>query len=785
MSEDAAWREFQRRSALVDAQIGQADQLEAARQVEAALTAYRACFDIAQREAIPLYIHQLTHIWMGIGFCYADHQQWDQALQFYQQVEKVLKAAEAIQQDPQSPAAQEQVREWTHWLPPGVQVIMPEGFEPAEGLAYLYESMGLAYDNSDRFSTAQTFYQQAIEGHQQRNDMTSAARVWEHVAVHRQRREDWENLQVAAEQLLALAEKSQDVNRQIRALQFLAQASWNQLRMLAALEYLKRVVELEQQGQHPDLSHDEQMLANFRRLLGELLQKRLAQAQPVRAKVLPDPARFQPLAELCTGITVQKSVERGAPQLLFVIQTRKFDLALQALQLFHLTLLPLNVQFMRQISGPDNKMFPQEADFWIEWALSDLTSTSLWRTVLRPAERDAWAALNAQSPRFMIVLEEEKRGLFGKPRREAVPGLYEPYRLDWQGIEGVATYLRSSWREVNPARIQAVLELLQQRLDEHGPAAGLLTQMGFLYRVVGQLDQAEKCYLEEIRLGLRADGLPGPGAWTALCNLGTVYKKQQALERARLSYRLALLMNPNYFEVLLSLPGILEPLDHQLLCLGRAWRLRPTDPLLKAAVRNLCTEYPHAVDETARLIREIGQAMDLSRPLEYLAVPNPAAAVQELLAAPTAVGLGAAPAGGPAGPLTALEQVMQVLAQFAAVHAGSVSPTLKGATWQVTLEELEELKKDLQGKVSVEKTPGAVLQLEREPELIVRVVLNLPQCKVQVLQETRLPNVPQPALKSVAAETIAARAETLFALLNQWVEEGVLYQTGGRWYARL
>ena len=134
MNDQEKFAEFTRRSQLVDAQIAKADALEAERQIDAAFAAYRECFDIAVRENVPLYMYQLVHIWVGVGFCYADRNQWSQAIQLYRLVDTALKSALAIRAQPHNPSRQawEITKEWAEYLPLGVHVIATQDYDPAQ-----------------------------------------------------------------------------------------------------------------------------------------------------------------------------------------------------------------------------------------------------------------------------------------------------------------------------------------------------------------------------------------------------------------------------------------------------------------------------------------------------------------------------------------------------------------------------------------------------------------------------------------------------------------------------
>ena len=68
--------------ARLTAAIQQAHALEQSRQVDAAQAAYQTCLTMAQGYAM-LQADQLFEIWMGLGFCQADRNDWPGALAWY------------------------------------------------------------------------------------------------------------------------------------------------------------------------------------------------------------------------------------------------------------------------------------------------------------------------------------------------------------------------------------------------------------------------------------------------------------------------------------------------------------------------------------------------------------------------------------------------------------------------------------------------------------------------------------------------------------------------------
>ncbi len=769
--------DFQLAMLQVDKKIELANELEVKGQSAEALAAYQSVFDLAKQLGIPLYIHQLSTIWMGIGFCHANRHEWDEALRFYGLVEMALRSVALARQRQgvSDESMQAEVRQWMQAVPHDLRVVVADGFEPVAALSTLYESIALVYENTGRMDSAQLYYGQAQNGHQQLNNVEGMARIWYYQGYHAQRRKEWPRLLEVSQGFLQFAQQRERVNDQITAAQWMAQAQANLGRDLQALAALSLVVEIEQKAGHADLARDQQLLGQLRQGLGLALQKYTTSLQAKPQPIRPVPTSFRALPQLFSKIVPHKSVERGAPELLFVATAGNLETAVDFLRYFSLLPFPVSFELMRQFENP-NAPRSQNADFRLEWMMSDiLPGKMLTMTPLSDAQRGEFGALNAGNRRFSVVVEEAKGGLFSKPKREPTPFVYEAYVLDWWGVEGASVYAYSTWQQPTLETVDGLIRVLEQRVAQHGAATGLLTQIGRLHRFAGRFDAAAMYYCREIQQGLRADGTPGAGIQTAFCNLGTIYKKLQKFDLAILCYKLALYLNPNYFEPLVSMAGIMEETPAQLLCLSRAERLQPESPIVVNALQNFCSEFPQNFPHLLQIVRETSLAVDLSQPFITFVLSDPAAAVKRVLAG--SVGPTAAPVTPQRGALSSLDEACRILEAFATAHSG------RGG-WNAAVENMTEFSKGADGKTNVTSKPGAVLQLASRPELIVRVILDEQGGTVRLMKEIQIPGVPQSGMKAVATQTFPAQAEKLWEALMGWVNEGALICRDGQWNCR-
>lgn len=605
---------FQDLKAPIEEKFQQGLALARQRRFEEALAAFKSCLSVAARERIPLFVDEFVIILMEIAFCYADLSNWDEAFRTYDAIERVLKRE----------------GDWLGIIPKGVSVKAREHYDALPQLAALYESMGIAYDRTDQVAQAMDYYRRAIDIFTRLDDRSRAAVTWHYVAIGSRRREDWDNLRLAGENLLALHQPVGNLNGMIEAWRCLAQASFNQGRMLEMLEYHKRAVAAERQLSHPDLARDEDLLRYVVNETAALLRRKVAGQQKPKVPSPFDRGESHTNAELFEKIRVQPLTERGSPQLAFVVQTRRFDAAAYLLRIFRLSLLPVNIPLLRGLPLAPDVRLPEGGDLMIEWSLADPDPVHVIDSTLIPYNlHDHLEHINTETGGFVVVLEE-KQGRFGKTRSAAIPGRYEPYVIDWGGALGYFTYIRAAWRAISQEGVDLLLRGVRDRLANKEFATGLFTEMGYLHKLNGDWDLAAHCYLQEIRRGLNSDGRPGLGAMQAFCNLGVVYKQLGDLTRARDCFTLALFLNPNYFEPLLSVGGVLTDLDLQLMCLSRAYCIRPQDPMIGKAIQNLCGDRTMAFDEVARWVQEMGSEMDLAQPLAALHVEDPVPVLRRL-----------------------------------------------------------------------------------------------------------------------------------------------------------
>ena len=244
----------------LQSRLKQADALERAGRIDEAEAAYQECLAQMERERSPVTIDLLIATWMGLGFCRANRKDWPCALAWYEKVEECLHEVPSMVARDLSKEAEKSPPRWYRHVPKGVAVLFPKTFDWMKSLANAYDSIAIAFDNNKELETASEYFGRSAALFRKIGDLSGETQVWFHRAMCAGRREQWNELGMAAETMRAIAEEAKDRGAQLKAYRLLATAhtSLRQFKMMFVCN--AQAVVLARELKDADVANDEQKL---------------------------------------------------------------------------------------------------------------------------------------------------------------------------------------------------------------------------------------------------------------------------------------------------------------------------------------------------------------------------------------------------------------------------------------------------------------------------------------------------------------------------------------------
>lgn len=310
---------------------------------------------------------------------------------------------------------------------------------------------------------------------------------------------------------------------------------------------------------------------------------------------------------------------KGVPS--FIFTTNQLDRLKNLLSLFPLTLLTMDVHTFSKMPLSPDIVIPDDASLRIEFSLDDVQSGQLLWDMYIPADHHIQMAnLNLQTKTLNIGIRDLASG-----KNFPIPGKQNPYILDWSGTGGLIFAIRMSQNQYERGwDHDNALDIIKGAQDEIGRLGGYVTglhaHLGLVYREIGEFEKAKQCYMQEIRGARRQDGTFAQSAMLGFNNLAVIYKKEQAFQKAIHNFRFALALNPNYFQALISVSGLINDLNESLVYLGRAYRLQSENPIWNTILQNISTAYELSAQEVYDKIYAEAEKADLEKPLVNKAI---------------------------------------------------------------------------------------------------------------------------------------------------------------------
>ncbi len=575
----------------INRQFQYALQLAQQGQIEAAMNAYFECLKLAALDSIPLHARLVASILINVGFCHADLGNWQQAFYHYQMAEGVLTHDEAMLQ---------QVAD--RYQMSTIFYFDNDDLRPM--LAELYNSIGLGHNLQNEWEQALAAFRNAFTIEREYKDYAACLLTLNYIGMGYQQRNMWKDLDVTARQMLKVNKLAQQPHYEMAARRYLAQVFGNTERPKEMLAQLEAVVKIGKSINHPDVGKDEALFQNM---------KKMAAAQ----KSAPVPSASRPMptdttitqipSDFIDYVSIRKG-KGGEPA--FVLHTRYFDQAQTIFRLFPVGLRPVNIWAVRQYVATDAEL-PDDGVVYIEFLLDDLNPGMLLNTVvINETFQHTLGQANYDTKKLTVMISDTAQ------RVAPVPGTFTPYFLDWSGMVGIATYMRKAGtrngQQPSQEQIKNIIHILDTSLQEHGPATGKYCELGYLYRLLNDWQQAIQYYTAEINLNRGSDGLPMIGGLHAFNHMGMVYQKARQFDVARDCYRIALALNPNYFDCLISLAGITEDSDEAMRYVARAHRIRPNDPIWPEMLHNLAQASGRPEADLRQMIIQLSRQVDLA-----------------------------------------------------------------------------------------------------------------------------------------------------------------------------
>lgn len=305
---------------------------------------------------------------------------------------------------------------------------------------------------------------------------------------------------------------------------------------------------------------------------------------------------------------------KGIPSIIF--ESNEADRLKELLTLFPLTILTVDVPLWSEMNLPPEIVIPPDASLRIEFSLDDIRPGILLYDMYIPADlRWQMMALNKKTRSLNIGIRDLQSG-----KVMAVPGRETPYILDWSGSGGLTYYLRSTlaqygreWKKDNAYQVIAGLKSTMQEYG--GYVTDLNSHIGLIYRAFAEFDKAKPHYVEEVKGARRKDGSFAMSASRGFNNLAVINKKEGDFQKALVSFRFALTLNPNYFEALTSIAGLIPDFDQASQFLGRAYRVRSEDPIWNTILHNFATAFEKTPEDVYDIIYAQAENADLEKPL--------------------------------------------------------------------------------------------------------------------------------------------------------------------------
>ncbi len=294
----------------------------------------------------------------------------------------------------------------------------------------------------------------------------------------------------------------------------------------------------------------------------------------------------------------------------------------------HLTMAPPSIRTISYDLARYLKVTKSEkTGLRIEFSCEDVDPEHSWECELDIEKQKYFASHKNTGTPLAIQIQSTSAG--------STPEKLYDYRglsIDWIGYTGLTTLIRSGGDPSQNEPKERSIASITQKIKDSGTSSGDYIEMGVCLRQLGRIDEAVDMYIKELQFAFSLDSQPfNPFTITAIQNIATAYKKKNDFGKAIVLYLIALTLNPNYFEALISACGLIDNAELSLKMAARAYKIRRNDDIAAILLQNHMGKYELDDKAVRKDFNDLLISVDVLSREPSLTVADPFETVKSLL----------------------------------------------------------------------------------------------------------------------------------------------------------
>lgn len=307
----------------------------------------------------------------------------------------------------------------------------------------------------------------------------------------------------------------------------------------------------------------------------------------------------------------------GTDAIALNIYSDDFKKTMEFLTRYNISILPVNVRMYNKILSDEDKM-SEKYYLKLELSTEDPFPNKSFDCYFTTEEAEIFRKINEESEIVYINLKSYNTS---KNYETMLIQENTNFIIDWSGMLGYLIKLRFN-SELTPEKIDKNIEFLATLRMSNDKINRLNTELGYLFKMANRLDAAKSCFLKEISNSAGDKKYPDHTGVRAIQHLATVFKIEKDAAKAFELYKLAININPNYFEPYLSMVGLLGDYKLQLKCLARAYKIRKNDSNIGKVIGILSEVIKKDVETIINEMNMLVDSIDLKEKLHEFAIEN-------------------------------------------------------------------------------------------------------------------------------------------------------------------